>query len=231
MKILFRSHIDYLCNRTNLLILSFVLLLSFFGFSEASLALDKNELPILNNRYFFENSFFILKLLSVFAATFTFSYAFTQKSDQYGELLLVRGISRSFYFYSKVLVIALYLAYFLVLEFALYLFCGAIFLKQFYPPGLLSLFRLLLLNLYYGLISLAFMQFLRNLYIVIIPFFMFIVGIILNENEGKLQFYYNMFFPNFLSEKPELFHGDLHILTMLTVIILINQLLYLSRDL
>lgn len=52
MRKVFRAHLAYLLTKTNLLILFFVLLLSFLGFSEAGLALDAEELPRMNNLYF-----------------------------------------------------------------------------------------------------------------------------------------------------------------------------------
>lgn len=228
MRKVFRAHLAYLLTKTNLLILFFVLLLSFLGFSEAGLALDAEELPRMNNLYFFENSFFLLKLIAAFTSIFTFSHAFSKRSDQYSELFFVRGVSRSGHFFSKIIILSVYIVYFLLLEFALYLVSGSIFLERFSPYAR-PFIRLYWLSLYYGFLGLAFMQIFKNIYSVILPFILFIAGMIINENEGKFRSFYNLLFPNFLSDKPEFLHGWLHML-MLASLLLFNLWLYLSRD-
>jgi|GEM_PF-908722 len=228
MRKVFRAHFAYLCNRTNLWILLFVLLLSLLGFTEAALTLAE-ELSSLKGLYYFENSFFLLKLLAPFTAIFTFAYAFLKERDQYGELFLVKEISRLWYFSSKVLALSLYLAFFLLLEFSLYLLSGAVLLR-FVKPNLLAFLRLYLVSLYYGLLGLAFIQTVKNLLVLVIPYLLFIAGLIVNDSEGAFRLYYNLLFPNFLPERPELVAGRLNF-PMLFLLALFNLFLYLEKDL
>lgn len=230
MKKLFRLHYHYLFNRTNLLILFAVFFLSFLGFLESALSF-KDDISGFADVYYFESSFFFLKLIVIFIAVFTFAYSLLPKADQYVELILVGKASRAFYFGSKVFVIFLYLTYFLILEFSLYMLCGACFFNKFSSSNFSAFLNLLMLGLYYGLLSLAFMQILRNLYVIVIPFLLFITGSIVNEKSGAFSDYFNLLIPNFIAERPELYHGSIHVLMMIIILFLLNLLFYLSRDL
>ena len=126
MKKLIRLHYHYLFNRTSLFILLAVLFLSFLGFLESALSF-KDDISGFADFYYFESSFFLLKLIGIFISVFTFAYSLLPKADQYAELVLVAEVSRTVYFCSKVLVIFLYLIFFLLLEFSLYLLCGVCF--------------------------------------------------------------------------------------------------------
>ncbi len=233
MRKLCRCHFIYLLNRTTLLIFFLILFLSFLGFLDSAISLDRKEMAFLNNNYYYQNSFFILNLLGIFTSVFIYSHSFLLKCDQYSELILIRKISRSRYFLSKTLVISLFLIYFLILETSLFLVCGYFFLPKFFPPRdcLLAFFNLLFLSIYYGLLGLIFFQIFSNLYVIIIPFFLFIFGSIINESSNKFGVIFNFLFPNYLSDKSGLVFGSFHIMIVTIVLVLINQLIFLSRDL
>ncbi|MDD4000013.1 MAG: hypothetical protein PHX62_03870 [Bacilli bacterium] len=232
MRTLLKSHLIYLTNKTTIIIFGLILFLSSLAYLDFAYCLENTETTRSNNLYYFENSFFIVKMLTVFTASFIFAYAFLPKNNQYAELLLIRKLSRVSFFLTKVLVLAFFILYFLFLEFSLYIIVGYFFFPKFILTNysVLAFINLFFLSLYFGLFSLFLYKLFLNLYVIILPFFLFICGIIINENNPKFGEIYNFIFPGFLCEKPELYHGFFHILIMIIVLILINLFIYLTSD-
>lgn len=230
---LLRCHFNYLLNRAILLVFFIVLLLTLGGDLYAALSCKALTSFRENNLYYFQNVFFIVGFLSNFAAVFVFIHSFLSKNDQYVALLLTRGSSRLTYFLSKLLLLFLFLFVFLYLLFCLFLLSGFLFVRGFAlrREYLSAYFSLYLQNLYLGLFGLLVGQILKNIYAVIIPFFLYNLGSMINEENSRAGELYNFFIPGFRADTPELFLGVWHILLMAIILSVANLLIYLEKDL
>ncbi len=233
MSKLIRCHLDFLFNRTTVLIFFLILLFSLGGNLYAVFTINPQYGYLENNLYYSQNTFFILKLLTNFSAIFVFAYAFLRKNDQYGALFLVRGVSRSKYFLTKIIALSFFVFLFLYFEISIYIIVGFLFQDSFFLQidFLISFFNLLLQNLYYGLLGLLLVQFLNNIYAMIIPFFILVFGQIFNEEQGRLTEIYAFFFATFVNDKMEFVLGSYHIILMIILFLAFNLLVYLNKDL
>jgi len=228
---LLRCHFNYLLNRATLIVFFIVLLLALGGNLYADLYGTSLTGFRENNRYYFQNVFFIVSFLINFIAIFVFIHSFLPKNE-YAPLLLTR-CSRTSYFLSKLFVLSLFLLVFLYLLFCLFLLSGFIFVRGFSLSFTYidSFFKLYLQNLYFGLFGLVVGQILNNIYAVLIPFFLYNLSSMINEEINRAVEVYNFFIPGFRADVPELLLGGLHILFMIVILILTNLLLFLEKDL
>jgi hypothetical protein len=91
--------------------------------------------------------------------------------------------------------------------------------------------NLYILMIFYGLLGLILVLIGKNIYMIIVPIFLMIIGSMMNEN-GLFVFnkIYNALFLNLLTSKPEFIYGNIHALLCLVCIFLINLVIYNNMD-
>ena len=226
---LIKCHFSYLISKTTIIILSFVLLIHsvscYIIGHECSDFLSR----IQANQYYLESNLFFMKTTSILIVVFLYSYPFTTKQDNYSTLMITSNITRRKFFFTKFLTIALFLLIFLWIEVFIFVIIGSIY----YPnvvidkQSFLIFVRLYLLMLYYGLFALVLIQCFDNLYISMIPFTLYTIASILSETQEK-----NLLFLFLLPTITinEVAQPEGQTMLMITILFLINTLIYQKRD-
>jgi len=227
-------HFNYLFNKTFLIAIGSVLILSVIGdVLSVQLLGDIYGFSESNALYFF-NSFMILRIVSGFLAIFLMGNSFHPKVDQYSCLLLTSGVSRFRYFYSKVLTLGIGGFFFVLGEYVIYLVVGWIGYPGFVfrSEDLAAFGHLFLFLLFYGFFGMFLVQIFRNLYLIIIPFSIMNIGMLVSENPGsEIYFLYNLAFLGFQDESMHLVFGTFHALFLLMVMLIVNFLVFRFKDL
>jgi hypothetical protein len=234
MKNLISCHFNYLFNKTFLIAIGSVLILSVIGdVLSVQLLGDIYGFSESNALYFF-NSFMILRIVSGFLAIFLMGNSFHPKVDQYSCLLLTSGVSRFRYFFSKVLTLVIGGFFFVLGEYVIYLVVGWIGYPGFVfrSEDLAAFGYLFLFLLFYGFLGMLFVQMFRNLYAIIVPFSIMNIGMLVSENpDTEIYFLYNLVFLGFEDESMQLIFGIFHALFLIMVMLIINFLSFRFKDL
>ncbi|HBP26121.1 MAG TPA: hypothetical protein DD618_04140 [Acholeplasmatales bacterium] len=234
MKNLISCHFNYLFNKTFLIAIATVLILSVIGdILSVQLLADIYGYREGNSLYFF-NSFMILRIVSGFLAIFLMGNSFHPKIDQYSCLLLTSGVSRFRYFTSKVLTLGIGGFLFVLGEYVIYLAVGWVGYRGFVfrSDDLVSFAHLFLLLLFYGYFGMLLVQAFQNLYTIIIPFSIMNIGMLISENPGSgIYNIYNFVFLGFEDESMHLVFGAFHALFLVMIILIINFVFFRFKDL
>lgn len=232
MKELLRCHFNYLFSKKTIAIYFISSLFVLLSYIISVLNLD-NELRIIDNNYFyFYNGFSFAKIISCIFTLFVFGYSFLDKQDNYVVLLIANGILRIKVFISKIVVIFAFIFSFIYLNFFSYSLVGVIFYKHYVIEFKYFIYyiELFFLCIYYGLLSLLIIQFIKNIYAIIITFSFFNVIEIINDNSNEFGKIINTFFPYF-HRNYGLYYGIIHIILLIIILIILNACYYLQKDL
>ena len=233
LKKLIKFHFNYIFNKISL---SLFLLLSIFIFlSNIFVIIGIDKKAELNDAYLYylDSSFSIVSFVGVLFSIIIFSFPFLQKQDQYIYLVLSDKITRKSYFLSKYFTIALLLLIFVVLMvFSFYL--PTIFFNKIKYIDIIvlkSFFDLYLMILFYGSISLLLTIVFDSIYIMLIPFTIFLI--ISNFNQSTSSFLNNLINNVTINIEPGkwiLEQGKGKTFIIILVIFSINCLIYQKKD-
>lgn len=173
---LIRCHYNYAFNKTVLLVILIVIILSIaYNFSIlSSLKLEGNDYVLY--KYYFDAFFSLVLFFANILIMTIISFSFLKKQDQYCVLLLTSDIAKGQIFLSKYFTIILFLLLFLVTEIIAF-YVPAVFtdkLKYINVEVLISFFDLFLVMIFYGNVSLLIILIFDNFYSVIVPLSLFL---------------------------------------------------------
>lgn len=234
MKNLCKCHFHYLFSRSARMVLLAIFIISILSAITGIGMLHQEYGYTENNRLYFENYFFIQKILTIFLSAFVYTNAFLPKSDQYVYLILPRNVTRVRYFLTKCLTITFVLLFFVWFEIVIYAIVGFLGYSSFLMTwtSFVFFFRMFLLSLSYGILGLLLILFFKNMYTVLLPFLSMMLGTMINENKmSGISLVYNALFPNFRYDTPEFIFGTIHVLLYLGCLLATSLLLYLHADL
>lgn len=230
-KNLIKCHFNYLISKTTLIVTSvlvFIITMVNFIFI---FQYDNSILVNDNYNLYFNNSFFITKILIIIYAVFLFGYSFMARVDNYVIILIASNISRIKLFISKI--IAIIVICFLLVYFAYFInfIIGIIFQKNyvFNIKFLKAYIYLLFIAVFYGLISLLLVSLSNNIYVLIIPFAIYNLSEIINSNNSNILSSFNLFFP-YIGLNSNLYYGFFHLFILLTILITINLFIFSEKE-
>lgn len=233
MKNLIICHINYLVNKTTIIIFFLFFVITIINNIVGINSINKISYHECNYNYFL-NSYFITKILGLFLTIFLFSYSFLTKQDQYSHLIISSSVSRGKYLVSKIISICIILLIFLIVEMFIYVIVGYLGYSNFllFNDFCLSFLYLFMLMIYYGLITLLMTKILDNIFVVIIPFAIINIGMVMNQENNKTVFLnlYNIFFPTYIDDGYTSSTNINYILIMLIILLCINLIIFESID-
>ena len=180
--------------------------------------------------YYNMNTLETTKMFTVILFSFIYGYSFYKDVDCYRSFILVNNISRTKYMISKSFVLFLIsFVFVLLIVFAHYLI--PMFYKVYINIKKIYIFiNIIVLINYYGLLSIFLIQVTDNIYICLLPIFIYILinSIVLNISNDliKILGYFVLTIINF-----EIIHSIYYGLLILLMLIFINVLVFNYRDL
>ena len=155
---------------------------------------------------------------------------FSTKNDQY-YYLIAFYVSRAKYFLTKLATVFLLEICFVWILFTAHQAVGYLFFPKdlFLWSSFVGYFNLWLLMVFYGLIALALYQVLKNNYITIVVFSLYILSVIINEENNDVTSFFNSLFLYLNEEGIFYFHFSYAIL-LIVVLFSLNLIVYLIFD-
>ena len=231
MKALIKCHYNYLINKTTILLFVFVILISISTFVLNVFTLDENLTYQESNAIYFHSSFMTIKMIIIFLSIFLICNIFLPKNNQY-YYLISYNVSRRLYFITKISLVFSLEITFVFLLFMFYHLIGFIGYDkyQFDCGTILSFFNLWLLLIFYSFLALIVFLLIKNNYIVLVIFSIFIFSMILNEDNSLFASLIN-FFILYLKEDGTYYYKEYHALFSISALFLINLYVYDIFDL
>lgn len=230
MKALIKCHLSYIISKTTVIIILILLVIQLFS----SIIIANNasfSIYSQNNYFYFQNTFLLLKILSVFFGIFIFSYSFLNKQDNYSILILTSNISRNKYFISKMIVLNLLMLIILYTEMFVYVVVGKLLIVNFViKSNELYLFvDLFFIVIYYSNLSLLFVQMTNNIYVVFISITLFIVSSVLTDNNYHIKGL-DVLLPNVVENIYFIDNEIIKIMFLITFIFTLNLIKFSRKD-
>jgi hypothetical protein len=122
---------------------------------------------------------------------------------------------------------------FCLISFLIFLILGFTIKSYFYFDFkyIISLFNLMLLSIYYGLLSYFITLVLNNQFIYIIIIIMFFISELFMAEETVFKYIYLYFFPNINNINGELYVSNIYLIIINIVLYFINKIIYINKDL
>lgn len=151
-----------------------------------------------DNLIYFQTSFPITKIIATLLATFCFGFYFNIDHDSYAYLILPSLISRKKYLFSKMLVFYSFFLCYIVVSLLSFLIAGYFMQPRFYwMDSYILFFHLFHVTLIYGLYTTLFFHFIKNPFVMIFVFFLFIIGNNFTiQSKNKIVSVFLFLFPN-----------------------------------
>jgi len=232
MKGLIRCHLSYLFSKKTLIISFLALIFVIIAFLESIFNIDNKTSYLENNYQYFLNGFFQTKLITIFLSIFVFGFSFLDRQENYTVIIIASGTKRIKVFLSKIFTLCSFLFVFNYFSYFIYVLIGLYFYDffEFNLQYLYGFFSLFLISIYFGFLSLLLIQLFKNIYTLIIPFGLYNISEILNDDINLITKILNLFIPYF-SRNFVHFYGIIHLVILILFLGIINTKYYLQKDL
>lgn len=233
---LIKLHQKYLFNKINILIISFVILLSFIiGIIIIN--------PFLNDatswmyRFSINSNFnqaylIFLKIIMILISSYLFCMNFSKTGDNYSVIITCKT-SKNKYFLSKIVVINKMLLLFIMIFLINYNIVGFIFSRWFIfdISILIQFMEVYIISLCYGYLSIILIRLFKNLYVLLLPISLYILSEILIEYLN-LSFFVKIieiFLPttHIINDKVTSVYGILHLIILSSFYLLFSGIFYI----
>jgi hypothetical protein len=238
---LIRLHRRYLLCKMNYIIFSVLLVLICLGYLISIQPFETQALQDLNREnnalIYVTNMQMITKLALILLAGYLYGTSFSRHYDNYNVLYLSHEHNRMKYFLTKYLTLT-------VLYLLLCLICLVMFLTigylnttwfSFRPDMLIYFLLLVIEGVIYGTLTMLLSMALNNLFCTLIPYGLFIVGEIINEQKAAnlLIRVFNFFFPSIIGSYQETYFvfGIWHALIIMTSFVILSAIFFVVKDL
>ena len=232
MKVI-KLYLKYFFSLSNVIILILLQLFMFLSYfvSITNLNNDFSYENIL--QFYFENSLYYTKLILILFSTFIFMKLNNERNEYILNIVITAGCSKTNnYKYMMITNIILIIGFSLI-SFLIFLILGFTIKSYFYFDFkyIISLFNLMLISIYYGLLSYFITLVLNNQFIYIIIIIMFFISELFMAEETVFKYIYLYFFPNINNINGELYVSNIYLIIINIVLYFINKIIYINKDL
>lgn len=234
---LLKLHQKYLFNKVNLIIILFVMILSIvLGVILINPVMSDNIEWMYRDalKSNFEQSYLVfLKIIMILISSYLYCLYFSNIGDNY-SIILICKTSKEKYFITKVFVINLMLLLFVIIFFVNYILIGFAFSKWFVVDYQMvkSFLMIFVISICYGYLSVIFIKILNSLYVVLIPFGLYLVSEIIIDfvNTSNIVRIIEMFLPTTLviNDRVDLVYGIFHLIFLSVLYFVFSFITYIK---
>ena len=232
MKVI-KLYLKYFFSLSNVIILILLQLFMFLSYfvSITNLNNDFSYENIL--QFYFENSLYYTKLILILFSTFIFMKLNNERNEYILNIVITSGCSKTNNYKYMFITNIILIIGFCLIAFSIFLILGFTIKNYFYFDFkyIISLFNLMLLSIYYGLLSYFITLVLNNQFIYIIIIIMFFIGELFMAEETVFKYIYLYFFPNINNINGELYVSNIYLIIINIVLYFINKIIYINKDL
>lgn len=170
-------------------------------------------------------------MFTVILFSFIYGYSFYKDIDCYRSLVLVNDISREKYIITKLFVLFFISVIFVFFSLIIHYLIPLFFKVYIDIKGIYFFISLIFLVNYYGLISVILVQITDNIYVCLLPIFIYILinSFILNADR-KIINLFGYFFIIF-DETNTIIHSNSYSILIILLLIIVNIVIFNKRDL
>lgn len=232
MKVI-KLYLKYFFSLSNVIILILLQLFMFLSYfvSITNLNNDFSYENIL--QFYFENSLYYTKLILILFSTFIFMKLNNERNEYILNIVITAGCSKTNNYKYMMITNIILIIGFCLISFLIFLILGFTIKNYFYFDFkyIISLFNLMLLSIYYGLLSYFITLVLNNQFIYIIIIIMFFISELFMAEETVFKYIYLYFFPNINNINGELYVSNIYLIIINIVLYFINKIIYINKDL
>jgi hypothetical protein len=238
---LFRLHLRYLLCKMNYIIFSVLLVLICLGYLISIQPFDTQALQDLNREnnalIYLSNMQMITRLALVMLAGYLYGTSFSRHYDNYNVLYLSHEHNRLKYFLTKWSSLSVLYTLFCLICLMMFLVIGYLNTTWFcFQPVMLRYFMLLVIEgVIYGTLTCLLSMALNNLFCTLIPYGLFIVSEIINEQKSANHIIriFNFLFPSIIGNYQETYfvYGMWHALIIMASFIILSGIFFVVKDL
>jgi hypothetical protein len=238
---LIRLHRRYLLCKMNYIIFSALLVIICLGYLISIQPFETQAFQDLNREnnamIYVTNMQMITKLALILLAGYLYGTSFSRHYDNYNVLYLSHEHNRMKYFLTKFLSLTVLYILLCLICLVMFLTIGYLYTTWFsFRQDMLIYFLLLIIEgVIYGTLSTLLCMMLNNLFCTLIPYGLFIVGEIVNEQKSAnlLIRIFNFFFPSIIGSNQEIYFvfGIWHALIIMTSFIILSAICFVVKDL
>lgn len=232
MKVI-KLYLKYFFSLSNVIILILLQLFMFLSYfvSITNLNNDFSYENIL--QFYFENSLYYTKLILILFSTFIFMKLNNERNEYILNIVITAGCSKTNNYKYMMITNIILIIGFCLISFLIFLILGFTIKNYFYFDFkyIISLFNLMLLSIYYGLLSYFITLVLNNQFIYIIIIVMFFISELFMAEETVFKYIYLYFFPNINNINGELYVSNIYLIIINIVLYFINKIIYINKDL
>lgn len=232
MKVI-KLYLKYFFSLSNVIILILLQLFMFLSYfvSITNLNNDFSYENIL--QFYFENSLYYTKLILILFSTFIFMKLNNERNEYILNIVITAGCSKTNNYKYMMITNIILIIGFCLISFLIFLILGFTIKNYFYFDFkyIITLFNLMLLSIYYGLLSYFITLVLNNQFIYIIIIIMFFISELFMAEETVFKYIYLYFFPNINNINGELYVSNIYLIIINIVLYFINKIIYINKDL
>lgn len=232
MKVI-KLYLKYFFSLSNVIILILLQLFMFLSYfvSITNLNNDFSYENIL--QFYFENSLYYTKLILILFSTFIFMKLNNERNEYILNIVITAGCSKTNNYKYMMITNIILIIGFCLISFLIFLILGFTIKNYFYFDFkyIINLFNLMLISIYYGLLSYFITLVLNNQFIYIIIIIMFFISELFMAEETVFKYIYLYFFPNINNINGELYVSNIYLIIINIVLYFINKIIYINKDL
>lgn len=233
---LIKLHYKYLFSKFNILTITIIILIITGGFLLIINPFSKKQVLeiALSQQIYFQDAFLLLKLALTILFSLIISNSFLLKNDNYNTLYLSYEPNRLKYFTLKVVSLKSVCLLIGLFVLVLYHLIGYTFTSWFTFSFNQSyaFIIIIIISLIYGSFASILSLWWDNVFCIIIPFLLLLIGDIISDGKSNIIQKYYLLFPNIILDDNDFYlgYGIIHLIFLVIIYFFISLIIYLLKD-
>lgn len=184
-------------------------------------------------KYYFENGLYYSKFILILFSSFIFMKLNSERNEYILNIVIAAGYTKKRNYKLMILSNLMMVILYTFICFVCFIIIGFIFKDYFILKinYIISFFNILLLCIYYSLLSYLLTQIIKNQFVYILLIILFFISELFVSSNDVIKYIYLYFFPNVNNVDGFLYVNTLYLLIIIIMLYFFNQFIYLNKDL
>lgn len=232
MKII-KLYLKYFLSMSNVIIICCLIIFLLISYIITTIDINPdltyNDLLTL----YYENSCYYTKIIMILLSSLIFMKLSSERNEYIINIVVTAGYTKKNNFHYMIISHCLIILILNILSFILFISVGFIFIKNFIVnvKYIYSFYNLIVISLYYGLLSYLLNMIFNNQFIFVGLFLLFFLSETMINVDDAIKYFYLTIFPNVNSITGKSYVNLVYIIFFSFVLFFINKMVYLIKDL
>lgn len=182
---------------------------------------------------YYENCCYYTKIIMILLSCFIFMKIASERNEYIVNIVVTAGYTKKNNYDFMIISHSFIIIILNILSFLCFIFVGMIGIKNYiiYIKYIYAFFHMLLISLYYGLLSYFLNMIFNNQFIFLGLILLFFLSEIISEMENPIKYFYLTLFPNINTVTGKTYISLIYIIFIIILLFFVNKIIYLIKDL